>query len=94
MVSPSIASTLSEFTAFIVADNLSDRLAAIKKVDRIYKNRSAVAHGGTQSVPAIIVSEAMNLMRDLITKIITNPNLRELQSFEKVKVWVNNKKYS
>jgi hypothetical protein len=94
LVSPSIASTLSEFTALIVADNLSDRLDVIKKVNEIYKKRSAVAHGGTQSVPASIVSEAMNLMRDLIAKIITNPGLRELQSIEKVKEWVNDKKYS
>ena len=94
LVSPSIASTLSEFTAFIVADNLSDRLDVIKKVNKIYEKRSAVAHGGTQSIPASIVSEAMNLMRDLITKIITNPGLRELQSIKKVKEWVNDKKYS
>ncbi len=94
LVSPSIASTLSEFTAFIIADNLSERLDAVKKIKRMYEKRSAVAHGGTQVVPTGLVSESMNLMRDLITKIITNPDLRDLRTIEEVREWIDKKKYS
>jgi Apea-like HEPN len=94
LVTPSIGSTLAEFTAFIVADDLSDRLDVVKKVNKIYSERSAVAHGGSESVSAFILSETINLMKDLITRIITNPDLAKLQTISDVRNWVNEKKYS
>ncbi|MEA5464528.1 hypothetical protein [Leptothoe sp. PORK10 BA2] len=92
--SSSIRGRLSEFTASIVAENLSDRLNSEKRVKRIYDWRSAIVHGRKQTVPPSIVSESMNLMKEIITKIITNPELIKLQSIEQVEEWVNKKKYS
>lgn len=94
LVSPSIASTLAEFTAFIIEDNLSARLDTIRMVNRIYSSRSAIAHGGSQIVETSIMLEAMRLMRSLITQILINPELSQFQSIEQVKDWVNKKKYS
>jgi Apea-like HEPN len=94
LISPSIGSQLAEFTAFIVSDDLEGRLKTIKQVNEIYTFRSAVTHGGSNSISVSIFLDAVQLLKTLITRIITNPELEQLQSIEQLKDWVNNKKYS
>ncbi|MDX2242845.1 MAG: HEPN domain-containing protein [Leptolyngbyaceae cyanobacterium bins.302] len=94
LVSPSIASTLAEFTAFIVGANCIERLDIIRKVNEIYEKRSAVAHGAKQSVSIISVSEALRLVKSLITQIITSSEFLTFQSINDLRDWVNERKYS
>jgi hypothetical protein len=94
LISPSIGSQLAELTAFIVGDSLEDRLQTVIQVNDVYKFRSAVAHGGSNSIPVSIFLDAVKLLKTLITRIITNPELSKLQNIDQVKDWVNNKKYS
>ena len=94
LASPSIVSTLADFSAFIGADNFKDREFIIKTVNEIYGERSSVAHGGTQDVQSHTVSLALKLLKNLITRIITNSELSSFQSIEQLQNWIKERKYS
>lgn len=94
-----ITKNLAELTALILKDdsltNIDGQCINLKKkVKKIYDVRSGIVHGGKQTVSASIVSDTLKLMKYLITRIITNPELIKLKSIEQVKEWANKKKYS
>lgn len=94
MVSPSIASQLAEFSAYIVGDDFDSRLEVEKSVKKLYDRRSAVAHGGSQSVLESEVIEALKIVRNLIKRITTNPELSAMTSMDQLQDWVQRKKYT
>jgi hypothetical protein len=93
-VSPSIASQLAEFSAYIVGDDFDSRLEVEKSVKKLYGRRSAVAHGGSQSVLESEVIEALKLVRNLLKRITTNPELSAMTSMKQLQDWVQRKKYT
>jgi hypothetical protein len=94
IVSPSIASQLAEFSAYIVGDDFDSRLEVEKSVKKLYGRRSAVAHGGSQSVLESEVIEALKLVRNLLKRITTNPELSAMTSMKQLQDWVQRKKYT
>lgn len=94
IVSPSIASQLAEFSAYIVGDDFDSRLEVEKSVKKLYDRRSAVAHGGSQSVLESEVIEALKIVRNLIKRITTNPELSTMTSMDQLQDWVQRKKYT
>jgi len=94
IVSPSIASQLAEFSAYIVGDDFDSRLEVEKSVKKLYARRSAVAHGGSQSVLESEVIEALKLVRNLIKRITTNSELSAMTSMRQLQEWVLRKKYT
>lgn len=94
LVSPSIANHLAEYSAFIIGNDFESRSKVEKLVKEIYSRRSAVAHGGSQSVLESEVNEALELVKSLITKIITEPELLAMTSIDQLQEWVSRKKYS
>jgi hypothetical protein len=94
IVSPSIASQLAEFSAYIVGDGFDSRLEVEKSVKKLYDRRSAVAHGGSKSVLKSEVIEALKIVRNLIKQITTNPELSAMTSMPQLRDWVLRKKYT
>jgi len=93
LVSPSIASQLAEFTAFIVGTDFESRSWVERLVKKLYDSRSSVAHGGSQSVLQSQVLDAFGLVKSLITHMIIDPDLSAMTSMEQLQSWVNKKKY-
>jgi hypothetical protein len=93
LVSPSIASQLAEFTAFIVGTDFESRSWVERLVKKLYDRRSRVAHGGSQSVLQSQVLDAFGLVKSLITHMIIDPDLSAMTSMEQLQSWVNKKKY-
>lgn len=53
-VTPSILSQISEATALIIGSDYQERLDIEKNLKRIYSNRSAITHSGTESKASIL----------------------------------------
>lgn len=94
LVNPSVASQLAESSAFIVGSNVEERLEIEKLVKEFYNIRSAIAHGGSQSVCREVVSRALKLVKDLVTQMTTHPDLSAMKSIEELQTWVKRQKYS
>jgi hypothetical protein len=63
LLSPSIANQLAEFSAFILGEELLTRTKYLRIVKDLYGKRSAVAHGGSQSVLKDEVTEVYILVK-------------------------------
>lgn len=94
LVSPSVASQLAEFSAFLLGKDCEERIQVEKTVKSLYSVRSAIAHGGSQSVSEEVVKEALSLVKSLIIRMTTDSELCEINSMNQLKTWVNQKKYS
>lgn len=93
-VSPSIAQQLAEFAAFIAGNSLDDKLCLEKSVKELYAKRSAIAHGRDRSVSKDELLKAMQLLKRIITKLVTDPKLLALNSVDDLQDWVQQQKYS
>ncbi|MFP8644507.1 hypothetical protein ACLHWY_23455 [Priestia aryabhattai] len=94
LVSPSITYAISEMSAFIIAENLENRLLIEDMVKRIYKKRSAIAHGGTHEVEAALLQDALWLVRVLISLLLINEEFKDIKSIDDLSKWVKKQKYS
>ncbi|WP_156417432.1 HEPN domain-containing protein [Paenibacillus etheri] len=94
MVSPSITYQMAEFAAFIISDDLNDRLKIEKMIKSIYGIRSAIAHGGSHEVSENVIYEVFSLLKNLITTLVKNETFKDFQTIEQVGEWVKIKKYS
>lgn len=94
LISPSIASQMAEYSAFIIGTDFESRSQVERLVKKLYGRRSAVAHGGSQSVLESEVYEALGLVKYLITKIITEPALLAITSIDQLQEWISRQKYS
>ncbi|MEH6841325.1 hypothetical protein V7Z47_22490 [Priestia megaterium] len=94
LVSPSITYSISEMSAFIVAEDLENRLAVEDMVKRIYRKRSAIAHGGTHEVDESILRDALWLIKSLITTLTVNEEFKDLKKIDDLNTWVKKQKYS
>jgi hypothetical protein len=79
---------------YIVGDDFDSRLEVEKSIKKLYARRSAVAHGGSQSVLESEVIEALKLVRNLIKRITTNPELSAMTSMRQLQEWVLRKKHT
>lgn len=94
LVSPSITYQISEFAAFIINDNLEDRLITEKTVKDLYAKRSAIAHGGSRQVNEKELYDAFSLLKYLITSILVNDQIKDFITIEQLSEWVKRQKYS
>ena len=93
LVSPGIAAQISEFCAFILGDNRDRRLEIESLTRDLYSTRSAVAHGGAKSVTKEDEHTAFALVKSLITKLLTTPELAGISDINGLKTLINNLKY-
>ncbi|AZV56765.1 HEPN domain-containing protein [Clostridium sp. AWRP] len=94
IVSPSIASQISEYASFIIGSKLEERIDIEKTFKDLYSKRSDIAHGRSQSVSEEDLKTAFLMARDLIVKILTLPDFQNIKSIQDIQEWVKNKKYS
>ena len=70
VLSPSIMASLSELCAFLLASEINKRKEIVKLVKRIYSERSAGTHGGKVIADKQIESDAFQIGRALVFKIL------------------------
>lgn len=94
MVSPSIVYQISEFVAFIISDNIDDRLTNEKIVKDLYATRSAIAHGGSTRVNEQDLFDAMSLLKHVLTSLLVHDAFNDIRNIDQLYAWVKKQKYS
>lgn len=89
-----VTNQLAEFSAFVYGSSPELRQKIAKQVKEIYGSRSAIAHGRTKNVPASEVAKALRLVKALITKLITDPELSSITTDQEFRKWCDGKKYT
>jgi len=94
LVSPGIASQISEFSAFILGSDYESRTQTEEAVKDIYAKRSGIVHGGNKHISEQDFREALSLVKKLISKMTTDPTLRDIPTSKDLNNWVKKQKYS
>jgi hypothetical protein len=94
LVNPSIAYRIAELCAFIIGTDLKSRLTVVKLVNDLYSCRSKVAHGGSNNISKEDLTYSLCLAKELITRMITDPEISKIKTPEKLIEWAKEKKYS
>jgi hypothetical protein len=93
-VTPSIASQLAEYAAFVVGQDLDHRLKMVKKVKEFYEKRSGIVHGGSSDISQDDVQQAFFLMRAILRRMTTDAEIVAMRSMAQFNEWVQKRKYS
>lgn len=93
-VTPSIASQLAEFAAFVVGQDLDHRLQMAKMVKDFYEKRSGIVHGGSADISEDDVQQAFFLMRAILRRMTTDSELVAMRSMAQFNEWIQRRKYS
>jgi hypothetical protein len=93
-VTPSIASQLAEFAAFVVGQDLDHRLQMAKMVKDFYEKRSGIIHGGSSDIAEDDVQQAFLLLRAIIRRMTTDTELVAMKSMAQFNEWVQRRKYA
>lgn len=94
LVSPSVASQIAEWTAFVLETDVDARQAIYRRVSRMYSQRSGVAHGGSMSISHEDVQDVLALLRKVVATLLTFSDLRELQTMAELRQWIEHQKFS
>ncbi|MGK7881338.1 MAG: hypothetical protein AB4060_14745 [Crocosphaera sp.] len=94
LISPSIASQLTEFAAFILGKNNETRSQIEIKIKKLYETRSSIVHSGNSKVSKQELIEAIYMIKGLIAHLKIDPQLSTFQSMKELQTWVKSKKYS
>lgn len=94
LVTPSIASQISDFTAFILGNDVKSRKMHYSTMSRLYSSRSAIAHGGSNSVSLHDVQECLNILRKMISTLLSSPKFKDIKTIQGLKNWVEVQKFS
>jgi hypothetical protein len=93
IISPSIVASLTEYCAFFLGKNQSQRKELISKVKAIYSERSAGTHGGKLVTDPMIEGSALNISRTIVFRILElYPN--KVNTEKDVIAFVDKLKYS
>jgi hypothetical protein len=93
-VTPSIASQLAEYAAFVVGQDLDHRLKMAKMVKEFYEKRSGIVHGGASDVSEDEVQQVFFLMRAIVRRLTTDTELVAMKSMSQFNEWIQRRKYA
>jgi hypothetical protein len=78
IITPSIASQISENAAFIIGTNVESRCSVESMVKDVYSKRSAIVHGGSMHVETEDLVRAINIMYGLTRNLLIRNELTGL----------------
>lgn len=94
LVSPSVASQIAEWAAFVLGKDFSSRHDIAGRVGAMYGKRSGIAHGGFTAITPEDVVAALQLLRDLVAALLTSSELRQVQTMKELRDWVTKQRFS
>lgn len=93
LINKSIAAQISEYVAFLLGKDASDRIMMEKEVKRLYAIRSAIAHGKSKTKINSDLDKIFDIVRKIIVKFLTNDNLISIHNVRELREHVTNLKY-
>jgi hypothetical protein len=94
LVSPSIASQISESVAFVLGKNLEERIQIVKQISDIYGKRSGIVHGGGKIISEKDLRETLLLVKRIVQEMTTNPKFLEMDTIKSFYEWIKEQKFS
>lgn len=83
-ITASIQGSISEMVAYIVGENLEERLNLIKRFKDFYGKRSSVVHGGVTENDIKLYYEFLNNFKFLVIELLTNNKFCNCKSIEEL----------
>ena len=94
LITASVANKIVDRATFILCKNFHESKKLKKFLDHLYKERSAIAHGGKQDVNVNDLHQAFLIAKKLVIKIITDSELKNLGNIEDLQTCIEKKKFS
>jgi len=92
-INKSIVAQISEYIAFIVGKNKENRKEIDKKFKDLYALRSKIAHGNNTDELDNELQEIIWLTKQIVINLLLKPELREIESMEKLRDWIEDMRY-
>jgi len=94
LVTPSIASRISESVAFVLGKNLEERIQIVKQISDIYSKRSGIVHGGGKVISEKDLRETLLLVKKIVGEMTTNSKFVEMKTIQNFYEWIKEQKFS
>lgn len=91
---PSIGNQISEYAAFILKDDYESRTKFISNFKELYNKRSRIAHGGRIEITLKDLHSASDIARGLVFNLLTIDELKNIETIQGLKEWVDRNKFS
>lgn len=93
MISPGVSAQICENCAFLLGDNREERVKISSDLKKLYKTRSAITHGGKDSMVKKSYYEILEYSAKIIKKICTDIKFSDWRSMEDLREFIQNEKY-
>ncbi|PSB24359.1 HEPN domain-containing protein [Stenomitos frigidus] len=87
-----VTKQLAEFSAYVLESEPQKVEIRKNRITKIYDKRSAIAHGRSSVVDNSMVVEMLKLVKEIVTQLITNPELAAIETDAKMQDWLASKK--
>lgn len=92
-ITPSIISQIGDWLAFINSDDATKRLEIANHFKRIYKKRSAIAHGGNSEIDLNDIAIALQLVKLTVNTFLTTEPYINMKTVKEVSNYITDLKY-
>ncbi len=93
-IEKSTVALISENIAFLLGNSLDERKRLEKDFKTLYRRRSKVAHGKGMDITSSDTENAIAISKALIFYFLTNPQIKEAKTMEKITNHIKKLKYS
>jgi hypothetical protein len=94
MVTPSIASSISESVALLLGKSYEERLYYEKELKEIYSIRSAIAHGNEKLISEKEIGLVSNVSRNIVISFLTDPSITSINNIDQLIGYIKKLKYT
>lgn len=93
IVSSSVANQISEWGAYITAEDYDERIKIYKIIKELYTLRSKIVHSGSNSVTFENLYQALYTIKNIVIKLTTQEEYKSIESIEQLNELINRKKF-
>lgn len=91
-ITKSITAHISEYGAFIIADEMNDRIFFEKEIKQLYKQRSTIAHGSNSTSKDL--NKALWIAKQIVIAFFIKTELKNITTSEDLQKIITKKKFS
>jgi hypothetical protein len=92
-ITSSIISQLSDWLAFIINDDKEKRKEIAKYFKKVYRKRSAVAHGGSNTIEIEDLAIANHIAKLMVITLLTRSPFKEMTSMKQLSEYMTDLKF-
>ncbi|MDB5243048.1 MAG: hypothetical protein JWP57_3673 [Spirosoma sp.] len=93
IITPSIISQIGDWLAFIIAEDVSNRVKVVDMFKEVYRKRSAIAHGGAKNILRSDCIKAFFLCHQAILTLLIDKELSKIKTIKELDAWVIQQRY-